>query len=252
MELVKSNGSAVAQASQPVESAGAAMLQMIAQAARDPQVDVGKMRELLEMRERIMEKEAEIAFNQAMSRLQPRLPVIAKKGKVKVKDETRSSFARYEDIDVAIKPLLCEEGFSLSFGTQTLPDGQTEYTGTLAHALGHKQSESLKLPPDDSGSKNKIQAIGSTVSYARRYLVCMLLNIVTREEDDDAQSIGYVTQDQALNVHTMIADCQMDADSKSRFLKYMGVTAIENIPAKAYGQAMNALQVRLRKNREGK
>jgi hypothetical protein len=43
----------------------------------------------------------------------------------------------------------------------------------------------MELPFDNSGSKNTVQAIGSSVSYGKRYVLCMLLNISTGGEDND-------------------------------------------------------------------
>jgi hypothetical protein len=67
-------------------------------------------------------------------------------------------------------------------------DGQLEITGTLSHKFGHHESTTMRLPFDDTGSKNNVQAIGSSVSYGKRYVYCMLLNINITEDDDDGNS----------------------------------------------------------------
>ena len=48
----------------------------------------------------------------------------------------------------------------------------------------------MKLPADTSGSKNVVQAIGSSVSYGKRYTMQALLNITSGGEDDDGHSGG--------------------------------------------------------------
>lgn len=51
-------------------------------------------------------------------------------------------------------------------------------------------STRLRLPPDLSGDKNSIQAVGSSVSYGKRYTACALLNITSRGEDDARSAAG--------------------------------------------------------------
>ena len=102
----------------PATLAASTILSVIAKAAADPNVDVAKMQQLLDMQERLMARQAEAEFNEAMARLQPRLPRIQKKGDVKYPVNKNAPdgpqkhafwFARIEDIDDAIRPLLNEE-----------------------------------------------------------------------------------------------------------------------------------------------
>ncbi|WP_375622766.1 MULTISPECIES: ERF family protein [unclassified Bartonella] len=44
------------------------------------------------------------------------------------------------------------------------------------------------FPFDATGSKNNIQAVGSTLTYARRYLLGMLLNVARKEDDTDGNT----------------------------------------------------------------
>jgi hypothetical protein len=166
------------------------MLSFIERAAKDESVDVAKFQGLLDIQERIMNKNAEIAYNQAMTRLQRKLPLIHKKGMIEFIDKNGvkrlTPFAKYEDIDRAIRPLYLEEGFHVGFDTKQ--DDKVFLRCSISHETGHSKSAEMKLPLDTSGSKNNLQAAGSTISYGKRYLVCMLLNIVTTDEDDDAKT----------------------------------------------------------------
>jgi len=231
-------------------STGGAFLAMIERASRDPSVDVVKLQQLMEMSERVMRNEAEMAFNSAMSRLQPRLPVIAKHGKIEFKGTVQSRFAKYEDIDSAIRPLLCEEGFSLSFDSEMSPQGIV-YHGTLAHSAGHSKRASMILPADTSGSKNSIQAIGSTVSYAKRYIVGMLLNIITKDQDDDGNAAGWLTPEQLKNVEETILACEFTPAQHAAFLKFAEANSVREIRALAYDRVMQALRVKEKQHREG-
>jgi hypothetical protein len=43
------------------------------------------------------------------------------------------------------------------------------------------------LPVDLSGKKNPVQAVGSSVSYGKRYAIEALLNLTSRGQDDDSR-----------------------------------------------------------------
>lgn len=224
-----------------------AMINIIAKAASDPNVDVAKLEKLLDMQERIMSKQAEIDFNEALARISKKMPRIVKGGVVGYKEDKNNKnsatveafkFARYEDIDKAVRPLLEEEGFSLSFDTVMKEGGGVVMTGTLAHKSGHKRCASLPLALDVSGGKNNIQAMGSTTSYGRRYTMCMLLNIVTVGEDDDATGAEFVTNAQAVEIDLLAREVKANMPA---FLKLMGAENVQEIPAKNYKRAIDSL-----------
>lgn len=231
-----------------------AMINIIAKAASDPNVDVAKLEKLLDMQERIMNKQAEIDFNEALARISKQMPRIVKGGSVGYKEDKSNKnsatieafkFARYEDIDKAVRPLLEAEGFSLSFDTVIKDGGGVIMTGTLAHKSGHKRSASLPLALDVSGGKNNIQAMGSTTSYGRRYTLCMLLNIVTVGEDDDATAAEFVTNEQAVEIDVLAREVKANMPV---FLKLMGAESVQEIPAKNYQKAIKALNDKKRAN----
>lgn len=210
-------------------------LTVIERAAADPNVDIEKMQQMLDMQERIMNKNAAIAFNQAMARLQPQLPVIEKSSKAH-----NSKYAKYEHIDAKVRPLYSKEGFSISFDSKRNGD-QVTYYGHLNHVDGHSSSAGMVLPADDSGKKNAIQAIGSTTSYAKRYLLCMLLNIVTVDEDDDGLSAGAdpIDEEQLKYLQDLLAET--DTDVRKFCSDFAKVDALANIKKKDYPRLKNAL-----------
>jgi hypothetical protein len=177
----------------PALSESAAIIQVIERAAMNPNVDIDKMERLLQMQERIMERNARSAYSTALAEMQPHLPVITERGKIVVRDKvtkeiTQSTgYALWEDINEAIKPVLAEYGFALSFKTGVMPDGKITVTGILSHRQGHQEETTMALPHDSTGSKNAVQAVGSSTSYGKRYTASALLNITSRGEDDDGE-----------------------------------------------------------------
>ena len=173
-------GSEVQQIEQPVS----AIVSVIERAASDPNVDINKMERLLDLQERILAKNAEGAFNNDFALMQGELPVISEKGEISVNGQVRSKYARFEDINQSVRPILQKYGFSIQFKVSTT-ENTIEVTGILRHKEGHSESTSLPLPVDISGAKNTVQSVGSSVSYGKRYVITALLNITTSGEDDD-------------------------------------------------------------------
>lgn len=175
-----------------VVSESAAIIAVIERAALNPDVDVDKMERLYAMHEKAMERQARAAFATALAEVQPKLPVIDEKGGIKDRaGKVQSTYAKWEDIADAIRPVLHEHGFALSFRVVTTP--KVAVTGVLTHRDGHREETTMELPVDGSGSKNDVQAVGSSFSYGKRYTAIALLNITSRapqDRDDDGRSGG--------------------------------------------------------------
>jgi hypothetical protein len=85
---------------------------------------------------------------------------------------------------------LAAHGFSHRWDTQQQDGGQIFVTCTLTHRLGHKESTSLHSSPDQTGNKNNIQAMGSTISYLQRYTLLAACGLATMDEPDDDGELG--------------------------------------------------------------
>ena len=183
----------------PATDVSASLMAVIAQAARDPAVDVDKMERLLAMQERVIDRRAESDFSAAFAAMSAELPEIEERGKITVRDKNDSKriiqstgYALWEDIHRAIKPILNKHGFALAFEPGNDSNGRVEVTGILSHVGGHTRRAKFNLPNDSSGSKNAVQGAGSALSYGKRYVACAMLNITTIGADDDGAKSGPV------------------------------------------------------------
>lgn len=156
------------------------MFAMIERAARDPSVDIDKLERLMQMKVDADAKQARADFDAAMAEMQPQLPSIGERGNA----AGRYTYALWEDINAAIKPVLMAHGFALTFRTDF--SNGIKVTGVLSHRNGHREETSISLPADASGNKNAVQAVASSVSYGKRYTAGALLNLTSHGEDDDA------------------------------------------------------------------
>lgn len=161
-----------------VSSETAQVMAVIERVASNPDADIDKLERLLDMQERVMNRNAEQAFNAALAQMQSQLPTVAETAR-----GHNSNYAPLEKINEVVRPTLQKHGFAVTFRTQQ-NDNAVEITAVLSHREGHHQETSLVLPLDSSGSKNAVQAIGSTISYGRRYALCALLNVSTGDDTD--------------------------------------------------------------------
>ena len=227
------------------------MLNVIAAAARDPNTDVTKLEALLRMQREVMADQAKVAFIQARHRLKQKLPAVSKDGTIdlgvdKQSGKARGSmkFARWEDMARIIEPLMGEEGFTLSFNTKPRAGdgGGATIVGTLTHIQGHGEEAEIPLPLDSGAGRNNLQAMGSTISYGKRYVAEMLLNIVRKGEDDDGVAGGtrYITDEQKGELVSLIQETNTDTVN---FLRTFGIETggIDALEVGAFMAAKNML-----------
>src|SRR5437867_9204623 len=167
---------------------------------RDPNVDVEKLKALFALHERAEARSAKAAFNAAFAAMQGELPTIDEHGRAVMNGQQRYTYARQEDIIAIVRPILARYGFSLRH-RHLYPDGKIKIIGILSHRDGHSEEDEFEAKADTSGSKNDIQAIGSTRTYGERYTTRALLNIVSRDPNDPARDTdGHRTTPAAVTV----------------------------------------------------
>jgi hypothetical protein len=220
----------------PVETANetSALLSMIERVAMNPEADLDKMERLLEMRERMETRAAKQAYLDAFARLQEELPAVTKKG-----TGHNIKYARFEDLIGTIKPFLAKHGFSLSFRTAQAEKTIT-VTCVLGHAAGHTEQTDIVLPADTSGSKNAVQAWGSSTSYGKRYAAMTLLGIATQDEDDDGGTIDTLTDAQIAQIEKLIKDTGANREA---FLGMGGFEDVSDIPQSQFKAACDKLKM---------
>lgn len=220
------------------------LIHIIERAARDPSVDMDKLERLMEMHERIAARAAKTAFSAALAEMQTELPEIQKRGKIEISKTSKPQlYALWEDINEAIKPVLSKHGFSLGFRTGR-QDNIIIVTGILRHKAGHEEETTMHLPIDASGSKNAVQAVGSSTSYGKRYTAAALLNLTARGEDDDAAVAGMgetISDDQLTKLRELVVEVKADVN---KFCAYLKVPSLADLPASKYQAAVAALNAK--------
>lgn len=164
------------------------LLAVVMRAATSPDVDIGKMERLLDLRERLEAKQAETQFAEAMNDAQAEVTRVSADA---VNPQTRSAYATYGQLDKALRPVYTKHGFSLSFDTEESPKADhVRVLCYVSHRAGHTRTYRADVPADGKGAKGndvmtKTHAFGSGTSYGMRYLLKMIFNVAIGDSDDD-------------------------------------------------------------------
>lgn len=188
-----------------------AILAMLGRMLADPDTPLSRIEHMEAIYRGAVERKARIAFDVAMADMQPKLPVIGRDAT----GEKGYKFAKWEEVAAKIVPILSEHGFSLRHQVEDMPfAGEIKITAILAHNGGHREMTGMPFPFDYSDGKNEFHARGSAISYGKRYVSGVILNIITRGEDDDAQAAGKTADAAAPSTKTSaretISDDQVD------------------------------------------
>lgn len=246
----------------PAQPSPDAMMALIERIATTPGVNLDALDRIVALRERVQANEARAAFTRDFAAMQPELPAIDAKGMIVVfskadreksggprADDTpqqSTPYALLADINEVIRQPLSDHGFALSFRTGLAGDGKLTVTGVLMHRDGHQEETTVTLMHDSSGSKNNVQAVGSSISYGRRYATLALLNITSRapqdqKVDDDGRAAGAgetIGPDEIAYVHQLLRDTGSDI---GKFLAFIKVGSVEAMTMADYKRAIDML-----------
>jgi ERF superfamily len=250
------------------------ILAMIERAARDPEVNVDKFERLMGMRRALEAERASIAFAEAFAELGPDLPAIDRNGRILIyakalRDraekegpqvfegqlpQQKTAYATLDDILEALRRPLSEHGFSLRFEHETQAVGDSFRiisTAVLRHRLGHEERASTPpLQHDASGSKNAVQAVGSALTYGRRYALMALLPIVShapQDADDDGRGAVSppIDADQLAYIEQQLRDTDSNVPI---FLATLGARgALAELTVKQYQRGLELLAEKKRR-----
>lgn len=224
------------------QSEGGALISMIERVAMNPDAGIDTLERLLQMQERVLDREARSAYSRDFAAMQAEIPTIKERGK----GHGSIRYALWEDVNEAIRPVLTKYGFGLSFKTSNA-DKQITITAILSHRDGHSEETTQSFPHDTSGSKNAIQAVGSSMSYGKRYTAGALLNLTSGEQDTDGATVSEpITEDQVLHLRDLI---EASTVTEAHFIKYANsqiknvtIEKLSDLPADAYEGAVIALK----------
>lgn len=229
-------------------------MDMVAQAVSQG-ATIEVLEKLMALQERWQAGQAKRAFDGAIAAAKAEIPPIVKNKTVAFEGRSgpRTSY-RHETLDEVVRtiqPYLSKHGLDARFRSETAGNIITVIC-RISHKDGHAEETGVPAPADVSGSKNPIQAIGSTITYLQRYTLKLALGLAAAE-DDDARSVSERREEAPLEASGPISAAQMveireladrvGADIP-RFCRYLKVNSIADIPAGKFDAAVAALKAK--------
>lgn len=212
------------------ETGANAIMRLVDRALTDPAFDVAKLDHLLQVHDRWEANEARKAFIAARAAFQAKVPKIQK-----TRTGHNTKYAGLAETIAAVRDVMAQHNLSHSWETQQEGDLIT-VTCTLTHIGGHSEKTALSAAPDTSGSKNAIQAVGSTVSYLQRYTLYSALGLASADQDDDGKAAGgdVISDEQKTALIKLLKETDTNTQS---LLKVYGVESIDALPSANFAAA---------------
>lgn len=218
------------------------MVAMIERVAMDPNASIEKLERMMDLRDRLQAEGAKAAFSAAFAEASKGFPTIPLNGT----GDKGKKYALLKDIIAKTRPVLSQHGLALSFGVETHPD-RVIVTAELMHVAGYSKSTTMELPRDQSGSKNAVQAIGSSQTYGQRYTAQAILGLALSDDVDDdgagASMKGTISADQFFELKTLLDETGSD---EAKFCAFLRSPNLEELPASQFAAALSALRKKAR------
>jgi len=202
--------------------------------------DLEKLEKLLILQERYEYNESKKAYNEAMAAFKADPPQIDKDRSVSFgSGKAAYKHASLYNVTQKISSALSKHGLSASWSVKQ--EGAISVTCKITHIKGYSEETTISAPSDTSGSKNAIQAIGSTITYLERYGLLALCGLATFDSDTDAVVVEVIDDSQVSGLLDMIAEKEINI---SKFCEYLKVDSLEKLPKAKYQQALTAIQMK--------
>lgn len=221
------------------------MVSMIERICMDPQADMAKLERMLELKERHEAQQAKAAFAEAFARASSVFPTIPLNGK----GHNQKPYATLKDITRLTRPVLAENGLALTFSIDV--GEEVIVTAELMHEGGHSKTTSIALPRETSGSKNAVQAVGSSQTYGQRYTAQAILGLSLGDDTEDdgagANAAVPISEDQFHDLRGLIEKAGVTEDV---VCKAERLSALHELPVTRYATVSNRLETTI-KNKAG-
>jgi len=154
---------------------------------------------------------------------------------------TKYRFAPLGYIADEIKAPMKQCGLSYRFEI-TPTDKGLSVACIVTHVDGHAERTQMTAPADGSGSKNAIQALGSSVTYLQRYTLLAALGLTTGIEDTDGREDEHsITHEQA---DELAAEIKRTGADINKILTFGACAKLDTFPAAKYAGVVAQLKKR--------
>jgi hypothetical protein len=186
-------------------------------------------------------------FSEALSKAQAKMEPAEKSN---TNPFFKSKYADYKSIWDAVKIPLTENGFSVVHRTEIDSAGNIILITDLCHLSGTKLSSTFPIRPSKA---NDMQAVGSAITYAKRYNLAALTAVPVADEDDDGESavdhgVKCFSSSQIKFVEDLLK--QLPSIETQNILKYNKVKSIPEIAIDKFDAIVSYLNSKVDKQKE--
>lgn len=159
----------------------------------------------------------------------------------------RYTYANLEQWIHVTKQAVSDAGFAIVCEELTEGNDDKDHF-TIRMSLVYKNGEQISAQarfPRDKTGKTDVQSVGSTITYARRYLLGMLLNITTRDDDTDGEIIPakqLADPKQIEEIRQLIKVIDVD---EFKVLAHIQAPSWETVTTQQASKALSSLRARM-------
>jgi hypothetical protein len=210
---------------------------------------------LVALQERVTDRDARMAYIQALSRFREECPQPQKNRENSQFQVTRNGTkktARYsslDEIERVTRPVAARHGLTWTWDTRM--DGELMHVSCkVRHIDGHEDSATVSLPVESKAGASPQQKFAITQTYGMRYSLIAALGITSTDDDTDgnAPPAETITASQEADLRALIEDVGAD---EARFRRYLGVKALGDLAASDLPGAIKALEAKRGKAQKG-
>lgn len=143
-----------------------------------------------------------------------------------------------------VRPLLAKHDLSL----MQMPGNAGECVSLetmVMHKSGQWVSESMQIPVDGVKGMSRAQAVGSVISYARRYALTSFLGIAQTDEDTDAAPVNEKRENK-VSPHVAFAnhltELKISKEKVSEAYKNMGFEKFGDVPKERFKELLELVK----------
>jgi hypothetical protein len=203
-----------------------AAIMLALQKGTDPAI----IEKLMDLAERQEANIARKAYVKAKALFKKTAPIVIRDTK---NAQYGSMYASETALMNTINPYLGEVGLDVSFDFPEVEKGMA-VTCILTHELGHSERVTLPGPLDESGKKNPLQQVKSTVTYLRKATFEAITGIASSDptSDDDGNSGNkkepkFITEKQVKEITKRIKEIY--GDDPSMFFTWIEAETVDTI-----------------------
>ncbi len=222
--------------------------------AIDKGADLDRLERLMDLQAKYEAGQARKAFTAAMTDLKSRNLTVRKDKSVAFSGTAYTHSSLAEVVETVVRHM-ADAGLSHRW-TVAQECKSITVACVITHELGHSEQVVMTAAPDDSGKKNAIQQVASTITYLQRYTLMAACGLASRDMPDDdgrgserpreQEKSKTITQDQ----YELLADLMRSTKTAPQdFLHYLnaGVDSLSELPPAHFVRAKSALEAKAAK-----